>query len=97
MVARSGLPVPAGLLALLSLMVLLLSPAMPQHAVDRGADALLKVLPALFLPPGLAVVRGLPLVRQHALGLAAVLVGSLVVGQVVAGLVAEAAMKRERR
>lgn len=96
-VARAGAPLPAGLLALLVLMALLLTRALPEEAVGSGADALLRILPALFLPPGIGIVRELHLVRGHALGLVVVLVGSLVVGQVVAGVVAEAAVRREGR
>ena len=96
-VARTGAPVPAGLLALLVLIALLLTRAVPERAVGDGADALLRILPALFLPPGIAVVRELPTVRGHALSLAAVLLGSLVVGQLAAGVVAQAAVRRERR
>lgn len=96
-VARSGLPLPAGLLALLVLLALLLTRALPERAVGSGADALLRILPALFLPPGIGVVRELHLVDGHGLALAAVLVGSLLVGQLVAGVVAQAAVQRERR
>ena len=96
-VSRTGLPVPAGLLALLLLMALLLARAVPEAGVGSGADVLLRILPVLFLPPGIGVIRELPLVRGHAFGLALVLVGSLVVGQLVAGTVAQAAVDRERR
>ena len=96
-VARTGLPVPAGLLALLLLMALLLTRAVPERTVGRGADALLRFLPVLFLPPGMGVIRELPLVRGHGFGLALVLVVSLVVGQLVAGTVGQAAVDRERR
>ncbi len=96
-VARTGLPLPAGLLALLILMALLLTRALPEPAVGNGADALLRILPVLFLPPGIGIIRELHLLRGHALGFAAVLLGSLVVGQVVAGVVAEAAVRREGR
>ncbi len=96
-VTRTGIPVPAGLLALLVLIALLLARVVPEPAVGDGANALLRVLPALFLPPGIAVVRELPLIRGHALAFAGVLVASLLLGQLVAGVVAEAAVRRERR
>jgi holin-like protein len=96
-VARTGLPVPPGLLALVLLIVLLLTRAVPEGAVSRGADALLRILPLLFVAPGIGVIRELHLVSGHGLGLAAVLVVSLVVGQLVAGVVAEGAVRRERR
>ena len=97
LIARAGLPVPAGLLALLALLALLLTRAVPEAAVDKGGDLLLRILPVLFLPPGMGVIRELPLVRGHGFGLALVLVGSLVVGQLVAGRVAQVAVDRERR
>ncbi|HZW88953.1 MAG TPA: CidA/LrgA family protein [Myxococcaceae bacterium] len=97
LVARTGIPVPPGLLALLVLIGLLLSRAVPERAVGQGADLLLRYLPVIFLPPGIGVIRELHLVRGHALGLAGVLLGSLVVGQLVAGLVGQAVVKREKQ
>ena len=97
LVARTGIPVPPGLLALLVLIGLLLSRAVPERAVDRGADLLLKFLPVIFLPPGIGVVRELHLVRGHVLGLAGVLVASLVVGQLVAGVVGQRMVDREKQ
>ncbi|HZJ52793.1 MAG TPA: CidA/LrgA family protein [Myxococcaceae bacterium] len=96
-VARTGLPVPPGLLGLLLLIGLLLSRAVPEQAVDRGADLLLKYLPVIFLPPGIGVIRELHVVRGHGLGLALVLVASLVVGQLVAGVAGQALVDREKR
>ena len=97
LVARTGIPVPPGLLALLVLIGLLLSRAVPETAVDRGGDLLLRYLPVIFLPPGIGVIRELHLVRGHAVGMGLVLLGSLFVGQLVAGLVAQAVVKREKR
>jgi holin-like protein len=97
LVARTGIPVPPGLLALLVLIGLLLSRAVPETAVDRGGDLLLRYLPVIFLPPGIGVIRELHLVRGHGLGLVAVLLGSLVVGQLVAGLVGQAMASREKK
>jgi holin-like protein len=96
-VARTHLPVPPGLLALLLLMALLLLRAVPERTVGSGADALLRILPVLFLPPGIGLVRELHLVRGHGLQLAVVLVASLLIGQGVAGLLAETAVRTERR
>ncbi|HSP18423.1 MAG TPA: CidA/LrgA family protein [Myxococcaceae bacterium] len=96
-VVHTGLPLPAGLVALLLLMALLLTRALPERAVGSGADALLRILPPLFLPPGIGIVRELHLLHGHALALAASLVGSLLVGQLVAGVVAQAAVRREGR
>jgi len=97
LVARAGLPVPPGLLALVVLIALLLGRAVPEAAVARGGDALLRILPALFLPPGIGIVRELHLLRGHALGFVLVLGVSLVVGQLVAGVAGERAARRERR
>jgi holin-like protein len=97
LVGRTGMPVPPGLLALLVLIGLLLSRVVPEKAVDRGGDLLLRFLPVIFLPPGIGVIRELHLVRGHGLGLAAVLLGSLVVGQLVAGVVGQAVVNREKR
>ena len=96
-VARTGIPVPPGLLALLVLIGLLLSRVVREKAVDQGGDLLLRYLPVIFLPPGIGVIRELHLVRGHGLGLAAVLLGSLFVGQLIAGLVAQAVVNREKQ
>ena len=97
LVKRTGIPVPAGLLALLVLIALLLTRVVPERAVDEGGDLLLRYLPVIFLPPGIGVIRELHLVRGHGLGLALVLLGSLVVGQLVAGLVGQTVVNREKR
>jgi len=96
-VARTGLPVPAGLLALVVLTLLLLARAVPERAVGSGADALLRILPALFVPSGIGVLREVPLLRGHGLTLALVLAASVLVGLLVAGVVGQAAVIRERR
>ena len=97
LVTRTGLPVPPGLLALVLLIGLLLFRVVPEGTVASGADALLRILPVLFVAPGIGVIRELHLVSGHGFGLAVVLVVSLLVGQLVAGVVAEAAVRRERR
>jgi holin-like protein len=97
LVSRTGIPVPPGLLALLVLIGLLVSRLLPERAVDRGADLLLRFLPVIFLPPGIGVIRELHTVRGHGLGLALVLLASLIVGQLVAGRVAQAVVDREKR
>ena len=97
LVARTGIPVPPGLLALLVLIALLVTRAVPERAVDRGGDLLLRFLPVIFLPPGIGVIRELHVVRGHGLVLALVLLASLVVGQLVAGRLAQAVVDRERR
>lgn len=96
-VARTGVPVPAGLLALLVLIALLLTRAVPERAVDKGGDLLLRFLLVIFLPPSVGVFRELHLVDGHGFTLAVVLLASLVVGQLVAGLVAEVLVNREKR
>jgi len=96
LVTRTGIPVPAGLLALLVLIALLLTRAVPERAVDKGGDLLLRFLPVIFLPPCVGVFRELHLVHGHGLTLALVLVGSLVVGQLAAGLVAQTLVSREK-
>ncbi|HET9035760.1 MAG TPA: CidA/LrgA family protein [Myxococcaceae bacterium] len=97
LVARTGIPVPAGLLALLVLIALLLTRVVPERAVDKGGDLLLRFLPVIFLPPSVGVFRELHLVDGHGVTLALVLLASLVVGQVVAGLVAQVLVDREKR
>ena len=87
-VARLHLPVPAGLLALVLLLAALLLRVVPESAVGEGADFLLTILGALFVPAGLALVRQLGALRTHGVALLATLLSALFVGQVVAGWVA---------
>jgi holin-like protein len=95
-VTRRG-PGAGGLLALVVLTALLLTRAVPERAVGSGADALLRILPALFVPAGIGVLRELPQLRGHLLTLVLVLVASVLVGLVAAGVVGQAAALRERR
>ena len=97
LVARTGIPVPAGLLALVVLIALLLTGVVPERAVDKGGDLLLRFLLVIFLPPSVGVFRELHLVDGHGLTLALVLLTSLVVGQLVAGLVGQVLVDREKR
>ena len=96
-VARAGVPVPAGLLALVVLTALLLTRGLPERAVASGADTLLRILPALFVPSGIGVLRELPLLRGYALTLVLVLASSVLAGLLIAGVVGQAAVVRERR
>jgi holin-like protein len=90
-IARTGLPFPPGLLALLLLLGLLLSRTISESQVAAGADAFLRVLGALFVPAGIGVIRHLDLLRARGLAMVLVLLVSLVLGQLAAGLVATAA------
>jgi putative effector of murein hydrolase LrgA (UPF0299 family) len=97
-VARTHLPFPPGLLGLLLLLVLLFSRLLSESQVASGADALLRILGALFVPAGIGVVRHLDLLWTHGPALLLVLLVSLVLGQLAAGLAAKAVDgSRERR
>jgi holin-like protein len=87
-VARLHLPVPAGLLALVLLLAALLLRLLPESAVSEGGDLLLKVLGALFVPPGIGLVKQFGLLRAHGLALVTAALAALFVGQIVAGRVA---------
>jgi holin-like protein len=86
--ARLHLPVPPGLLALVLLLVALLLRVVPESAVDEGGDLLLKILGALFVPPGIGLVKQFGLLRAHGVALVVALLTALFVGQIVAGRVA---------
>jgi holin-like protein len=87
-VTRLHLPVPAGLLALVLLLVALLLRVVPESAVSEGGDLLLKILGALFVPPGIGLVKQFGLLREHGLALVTAALVALFVGQIVAGKVA---------
>ena len=82
------LPVPPGLLALVLLLGALLLRVLPEGAVAEGGDLILKVLGALFVPPGIALVRQFGLLRAHGVALVITLLTALLVGQIIAGKVA---------
>jgi holin-like protein len=90
LIARTGLPFPPGLLALLVLLGLLMIGTISERQVEDGADAFLYVLGALFVPAGIGVVRHLDLLRERGLALVAVLLVSLILGQLAAGFAAKA-------
>lgn len=58
--------------------------------VGTAADALLAHLSLLFVPLGVGVIAHLPLLRQHGLALAGVLVASTAAGLAVTALVLQA-------
>jgi holin-like protein len=87
-VARLHLPVPPGLLALVLLLVALLLRVVPESTVGQGGDLLLKILGALFVPPGIGLVKQFGLLRAHGVALVLTLLTALFVGQIVAGRVA---------
>jgi len=87
-VARTHLALPPGLMGLLVLLALLLSRLVSESQVGAGADALLRILGALFVPVSIGAVRHLGLLWTHGSALVLVLLVSLVLGQLAAGLAA---------
>ena len=54
----------------------------------KGGDLILTILGALFVPPGIGLVRQLGLLRAHGVALVTAALVALFVGQIVAGRVA---------
>ena len=96
-VVRLHLPVPPGLLALGLLLAALLFHAVPESAVAGGGDLLLTILGALFVPPGIGLLKQLGLLRAHGLALVIALLTALFVGQIVAGWVASRGSREPAR
>jgi len=88
------LPLPAGLLAMLTVLGLLLARLLPLSAVRRGAGLLLRYIGILFVPVCIAGVRELPLLRAHGWAFAGLIVAGALAGQAVAGVVAQALCRR---
>jgi holin-like protein len=88
------LPFPAGLLAMLSLLGLLLLRVLPLSAVQRGAGFLLRYIGLLFVPVSIGAVRQLPLLKAQGWSFAALIVAGALVGQATAGLLAQALCKK---
>jgi holin-like protein len=88
------LPFPPGLLAMLSLLGLLLLRVLPLSSVQRGAGFLLRYIGLLFVPVSIGAVRQLPVLKGHGVSYAALIVAGALVGQVTAGLLAQALCKK---
>jgi holin-like protein len=88
------LPFPAGLLAMLTLLGLLLVGVVPLTLVQRGAGFLLRYIGLLFVPVCVGAVRQLPLLRAHGLAFAALIVAGALAGQATAGLLAQALCRK---
>ncbi len=88
------LPLPAGLLAMLTVLLLLLAGVLPVAAIQRGAAFLLRYLALLFVPLCIGAVRQLPLLRAHAGAFLLLVVAGALVGQASAGLLAQALCKK---
>jgi holin-like protein len=88
------LPLPAGLLAMLGLLGLLLTRLLPLSSVQRGAGFLLRYIGLLFVPVCIGAVRQLPLLRAHGWSFAALIVAGALVGQATAGLLAQALCRK---
>ncbi|HMK73105.1 MAG TPA: CidA/LrgA family protein [Myxococcaceae bacterium] len=88
------LPLPAGLLAMLTVLALLLAGLLPLAAVHRGASFLLRYIGILFVPVCIGAVRQLPLLRAHGWAFVGLIVAGALAGQAVAGVVAQALCRR---
>lgn len=88
------LPFPAGLLAMLTLLGLLLARVLPLAAVQHGAGFLLRYIGLLFVPVCIGAVRQLPLLRAHGWAFAALVVAGALAGQATAGLLAQALCRK---
>lgn len=84
------LPLPAGLLAMLTVLGLLLARLLPLSGVQRGAGFLLRYIGILFVPVCIGAVRQLPLLRAHGWAFAGLILAGALAGQAVAGVVAQA-------
>jgi holin-like protein len=88
------LPLPAGLLAMLTVLALLFSRLLPLDSVQRGAGTLLRYIGILFVPVCVGAVRQLPLLRAHGWAFAFLIVAGALIGQATSGLLAQALCRR---
>jgi holin-like protein len=88
------LPLPAGLLAMLTVLALLLSRLLPLAAVQRGAGFLLRYIGLLFVPLCVGAVRQLPLLRAQGWAFASLVVAGTLVGLTTSGLLAQALCRK---
>ncbi len=88
------LPLPAGLLAMLTVLLLLLARVLPPASVQRGAAFLLRYIALLFVPVCIGAVRQLPLLRAQGGAFLLLVVAGALAGQASAGLLAQALCKK---
>ena len=93
--SRFRLPLPAGLLAMLTVLALLLARVLPLAAVQRGATFLLRYIGILFVPVCIGAVRQLPMLRAHGWAFGGLIVAGALAGQATAGLLAQALCRRQ--
>jgi holin-like protein len=86
LVRATGLPLPGPVLGLAMLLPLLAWPAVARR-VEAVAAVLLQHLSLLFVPVGVGVILHLPLLAQHGLAIALVLLLSTLCGLAVTALV----------
>ena len=88
------LPLPPGLLAMLTVLALLLTRLLPVSFVQRGASFLLRYIAVLFVPVCIGAVRQLPLLRAQGASFLLLVVAGALAGQASAGLLAQALCKK---
>jgi holin-like protein len=88
------LPLPAGLLGMLSVLGLLVTRLLPLSAVQRGAGFLLRYIGLLFVPVCVGAVRQLPLLRTQGWAFAVLIIAGALVGQATSGLLAQALCRK---
>jgi holin-like protein len=88
------LPLPPGLVSMLTLLALLMARVVPLASVQRGAAFLLRYIGLLFVPICVGAVRQLPLLRHHAWAYAALIVAGALVSMGTAGVVAQALCRK---
>jgi len=88
------LPLPAGLLAMLSVLALLLSRLLPLAFVQRGAGFLLRYIGLLFVPLCVGAVRQLPLLRAQGWAFFGAVVAGTLVNLATSGLLAQALCRK---
>jgi holin-like protein len=88
------LPLPAGLLAMLSVLALLLSRLLPLGFVERGAGFLLRYIGLLFVPLCVGAVRQLPLLRAQGWAFFGIVVAGTLINLATSGLLAQALCRK---
>lgn len=83
--ALTGIPIPGPVLGMVLLLLVLILRGGPSRSLADLSAQLLRYLPLILIPPSVGLMDHLPLLRENALLLAAVIIGTTLVSLLFSG------------
>lgn len=68
-IALLQIPIPASVLGMVLLAVLLITDLIPLRMVEEGAQVLIKILPIMFVPDGVALIYSFGIIKENGIWL----------------------------